>query len=138
MEGDGGAAIMDLRVRNGLRQSVFRSYAFPYLDRPNLTVLCHALVARLFMSGKQAGGVEIIHDGKVQRIAAGVEVLLSLGAIHTPKVLMLFGIGDQAELKRLEYLVCSIFQALGKLPGPRRRWLCVGISATALSTQQHG
>jgi choline dehydrogenase len=62
---------------------------FPYMDRPNLTVLCHALVARLIMSGKQAGGVEIIHDGKVQCIAAGVEVLLSLGAIHTPKVLML-------------------------------------------------
>jgi choline dehydrogenase len=101
MEGDGGASIMDLRVRNGLRQSVFRSYAFPYMDRPNLTVLCHALVTRLVMSGKQASGVEIVHDGKVQRIAAGVEVVLSLGAIHTPKVLMLSGIGDQTELQRL-------------------------------------
>jgi choline dehydrogenase len=101
MEGDGGASIMDLRVRNGMRQSVFRSYAFPYMDRPNLTVLCHALVTRLVMSGKQASGVEIVHDGKVQRIAAGVEVVLSLGAIHTPKVLMLSGIGDQAELQRL-------------------------------------
>jgi choline dehydrogenase len=37
MEGDGGAAIIDLRARNGYRQSVFRSYVFPYLDRPNLT-----------------------------------------------------------------------------------------------------
>jgi choline dehydrogenase len=101
MEGDGGASIMDLRVRNGMRQSVFRSYAFPYMDRPNLTVLCHALVTRLVMSGKQASGVEIVHDGKVQRIAAGVEVVLSLGAIHTPKVLMLSGVGDQAELQRL-------------------------------------
>jgi choline dehydrogenase len=114
MESDGGAAIMDLRVRNGLRQSVFRSYAFPYLDRPNLTVLCHALVARLFMSGKQAGGVEIIHDGKVQRIAAGVEVLLSLGAIHTPKVLMLSGIGDQAELKRLGIPCVQHLPGVGK------------------------
>jgi choline dehydrogenase len=101
MEGDGGAAIMDLRVRDGMRQSVFRSYALPYMDRPNLTVLCHALVTRLVMSGKRASGVEIVHDGKVQRIAAGVEVVLSLGAIHTPKVLMLSGIGDQTELRRL-------------------------------------
>jgi len=101
MEGDGGASIMDLRVRDGMRQSVFRSYAFPHMDRPNLTVLCHALVTRLVMSGKQASGVEIVHDGRVQRIAAGAEVVLSLGAIHTPKVLMLSGIGDQTELQRL-------------------------------------
>jgi choline dehydrogenase len=114
MEGDGGAAIMDLRVRNGMRQSVFRSYAFPYMDRPNLTVLCHALVTRLIMSGKRAGGVEIIHGGKVQRIAAGVEVVLSLGAINTPKVLMLSGIGDQAELKRLEIPCVQHLPGVGK------------------------
>src|SRR6267143_2237534 len=101
MEGEGGASITDLRVRDGMRQSVFRSDAFPYMDRPNLTVLCHALVTRLVLSGKQASGVEIVHHGKVQRIAAGAEVVLSLGAIHTPKVLMLSGIGDQAELQRL-------------------------------------
>jgi choline dehydrogenase len=52
------------------------------MDRPNLTVLCHALVTRLVMSGKQVSGVEIVLDGKVQRIAAGVEVVLSLGAIY--------------------------------------------------------
>ena len=114
MEGDGGASIMDLRVRDGMRQSVFRSYAFPYMDRPNLTVLCHALVTRLVMSGKQASGVEIVHDGKVQRIAAGVEVVLSLGAIHTPKVLMLSGIGDQTELQRLGIAVVQHLPGVGK------------------------
>ena len=114
MEGDGSASIMDLRVRDGMRQSVFRSYAFPYMDRPNLTVLCHALVTRLVMSGKQASGVEIVHDGKVQRIAAGVEVVLSLGAIHTPKVLMLSGIGDQTELQRLGIAVVQHLPGVGK------------------------
>src|SRR5258705_5276650 len=59
MEGDGGASIMDLRVRDGKRQSVFRPYTFPYMDRPNPTVLCNALVTRLVMSGKQASGIEI-------------------------------------------------------------------------------
>src|SRR6202022_4955192 len=71
MEGEGGASIMDLRVRDGMGQSVFRSFVFPYMDRPNLTVLCHALVTQLVMIGKQASGVEIVHDGKVRRIAAG-------------------------------------------------------------------
>jgi choline dehydrogenase len=46
MEGEGGASIADLRVRDGKRQSVFRSYTFPYMDRPNLTVLSQALVTR--------------------------------------------------------------------------------------------
>src|ERR1700687_27155 len=114
MEGDGGASIMDLRVRDGMRQSVFRSYAFPYMDRPTLTVLCHALVTRLVMSGKQASGVEIVHDGKVQRIAAGVEVVLSLGAMHTPHVLVLSGIGDQTELQRLGLAVVQHLPGVGQ------------------------
>ena len=46
MEGDGGASITDVRARDGKRESVFRSYTFPYMDRPNLTVLTHALVSR--------------------------------------------------------------------------------------------
>jgi choline dehydrogenase len=101
MEGDGGASIFDLRVRDGKRLSVFRTYVFPYMDRPNLTVLTHALVTRLTLEGKRATGVEIAFDGKIERITAGLEVVLSLGAMHTPKVLMLSGIGDQAELHRL-------------------------------------
>ena len=47
MEADGGASITDVRARDGKRQSVFRSYVFPYMDRPNLTVLTEALVTRV-------------------------------------------------------------------------------------------
>jgi len=100
MEGGGGCSIHDMQVRDGKRQSIFRSYAFPYMNRPNLTVLTHALVSRIIFEGKRATGVEIIYDGKTQNINAGYEVVLSLGAIHTPKVLMQSGIGDQAELQR--------------------------------------
>jgi choline dehydrogenase len=114
MEGEGGASIMELRIRDGMRQSIFRSYVYPYMDRPNLTVLCHALVTRLVMRGKQATGVEIVHDGKVRRIGAGVEVVLSLGAINTPKVLMLSGIGDQIELKRLGIPLVLHLPGVGK------------------------
>src|SRR6202158_5805717 len=103
MESAGGASIFDLRVRDGCRQSVFRSYVFPYLDRPNLTVLTGALVTRLTFvrfERKRVTGVEFSHDDNLHRVAAGSEVVLSLGAIHTPKVLMQSGIGDQTELQR--------------------------------------
>jgi choline dehydrogenase len=101
MESGGGASILDVRIRNGKRLSAFRSYTFPCMDRPNLTVLTAALVTRVTLEGKRATGVEIAYDGKSVRIGAGSEVLLSLGAIHTPKVLMQSGIGDGSELQRL-------------------------------------
>jgi choline dehydrogenase len=100
MEGDGGASIADLNVRDGRRRSIFRAYTFPYMDRPNLTVLTQALVTRVIIEGKKATGVEIFHEGKLSRIRAGREVILSLGALHTPKVLMQSGIGDQDELRK--------------------------------------
>jgi choline dehydrogenase len=101
MESGGGASILDVRIRNGKRLSAFRSYTFPCMDRPNLTVLTAALVTRVTLEGKRATGVEIAYDGKSVRIGAGSEVVLSLGAIHTPKVLMQSGIGDGSELQRL-------------------------------------
>ena len=114
MESDGGASILDLIVREGKRQSVFHSYVFPYMDRPNLTVLTHALVTKIIVEKKRATGVEFARDGKVQRIRAGGEVVLSLGAIHTPKVLMLSGIGDQAELQRLGISVVQHLPGVGQ------------------------
>jgi hypothetical protein len=51
MEGAGGGAIADVRLRHGRRLSVFRSYVYPYMDRPNLTVLTGALVTRLIFEG---------------------------------------------------------------------------------------
>jgi choline dehydrogenase len=76
MEGEGGASIVDIRVRDGKRQSVFRSYVFPYIDRPNLMILPHALVTRLIFDGKKAAGVEIVLEGKTKRILATSEVTL--------------------------------------------------------------
>src|SRR5438132_1448106 len=64
-------------------------------------VLTPALVTRVIFQGKRATGVEIAYDSKTRRISAGLEVVLSLGAIHTPKVLMQSGVGDQVELQRL-------------------------------------
>lgn len=101
MEGPRGAAISDIRSRNSKRESVFRSYTYPYMDRKNLTVLSHALVTRVILDGNRATGVEISCRGTTLAVCAEAEVVLSMGAMHTPKVLMHSGIGDQAELDRL-------------------------------------
>jgi len=99
MESAGGSSIVDVRFRDGKRQSVFRSYTFSYMDRPNLTVLTPALVTRITFEGKRTTGVDCIYNGKTHRISAGHEVVLSMGAIQTPKVLMQSGIGDEVELQ---------------------------------------
>ena len=98
MEGAGGAAITDMLVRDGRRQSLYRAYTRPLLDRPNLTVLTETTVRRVIVKGRRATGVEVLREGRVITIEARAEVVLSLGAIQTPKVLMHSGIGDHAEL----------------------------------------
>ena len=67
MEGDGGGAISNVCVRDGQRQSVFRAYVYPYMDRPNLTVVTQALVTRLVFEGKEIAGVDFLREGKLHR-----------------------------------------------------------------------
>jgi choline dehydrogenase len=100
MEGDGGAAINDVRIRDGRRLSVFRSYTYPRMHQPNLTVLTDALVSKLRFDGGKVIGIEAIRDGRTVSIDATREVVLSMGAVNTPKVLMQSGIGPEQELKR--------------------------------------
>jgi choline dehydrogenase len=114
MEGAGGSAILDVRIRDGKRQSVFRSYAYPHMDRPNLTVLTRALVTRVIFDGNRATGVEIARDDETRRIGARLEVVLSLGAINTPKVLMQSGIGDRTDLQRLGIAVVQHLPGVGR------------------------
>jgi choline dehydrogenase len=111
MEADRGAAVTDVRLRAGRRHSVFGSYVFPYLGRPNLTVLTEAVVHRITFDHHRATGVEVSHDGVTRPIAADAEVVISLGAINTPKVLMQSGIGDQSHLREFGIPV------VGHLPG---------------------
>jgi choline dehydrogenase len=99
MEADAGAAVSNVRIRDGKRLSVFRSYVYPWMDRPNLTVLTGTLVTKVLFDGSRATGVEVVRDGKVEHFRAGSEVVLSLGAIQTPKVLMQSGIGDTGRLR---------------------------------------
>ncbi|MGF6774017.1 choline dehydrogenase [Paraburkholderia sp. GAS199] len=96
-----GCAPSEFRIREGRRLSIFRSYLYPCMDQPNLTVLTQARVLRINLDGRRAVGVRVAVNGSVLDIAAGHEVVLSLGAVHTPQVLMLSGIGDEAELRRV-------------------------------------
>ena len=99
MESPAGAALSDLRVRDGKRESVFRSYVGPVAERPNLTVVTRAdVLAVTFDGNSRATGVRILRDGRPQTVEA-TEVILSLGAINTPKVLMQSGVGDARMLR---------------------------------------
>jgi len=100
MEADAGASTCDVLVHDGRRQSVFRAYAFPYMDRPNLTVLTQAEVRRLTFEANRVTGIEVSYRGQLRHFRASAEVVLSLGAIHTPKILMQSGVGDERELQR--------------------------------------
>ncbi len=114
MEGAGGASLMDVRMKDGKRENVFRSYVQPYLDRPNLTVVTGALVTRLIFDGRRASGVQAIVDGQVVTLAAHSEIVLSLGAINTPKLLMQSGIGDERELRRASVPIVQHLPGVGR------------------------
>jgi choline dehydrogenase len=100
MEGNGGVAIANLRIKDGRRRNLPSDYLYGALKRPNITLLTGAEVQSLTMQGRKVTGVRFVRNGKVETVSAAKRVVLSAGAINTPKILMLSGIGDEAELKR--------------------------------------
>jgi choline dehydrogenase len=114
MEAAGGCAISDETVRDGKRQSIFRSYLYPLMDRPHITVLTGALAARILFHRRRATGIEFHYQGQTLRAQAVREVILSLGAIHTPKLLMQSGIGAEAELQRANIPVLQALPGVGR------------------------
>lgn len=100
MEDAGGAALSNLAVRDGRRSSVFQRYVAPVMAQANFTVLTHTTVNRVIVERGKATGVEITLGNEHLRLRARRETILSLGAIHTPKVLMQSGIGDAAMLRQ--------------------------------------
>ena len=80
MEGDGGAAIPNVRFKHGRRLNVFDTYVRPILDRPNITVLTHATVRKLVIEGTTVKGVDFLHGDTPVTLLASREVILSTGA----------------------------------------------------------
>ncbi|MDI3422552.1 choline dehydrogenase [Streptomyces luteolus] len=96
-----GFARFDRNIKDGRRWSAAQAYLHPVMKRPNLTVQCFAQVDRVLFEGKRAVGVAYRRYGKQQKEVFGGEVVLSGGAINTPQLLQLSGIGNPDELTRL-------------------------------------
>lgn len=96
-----GFGRMDMTVRDGQRCSTARAYLAPALRRRNLVLRTHALSRRILFEGRRAVGVEYGHGGRVRRVQAGREVILSASSFNSPKLLMLSGIGPAARLAEL-------------------------------------
>jgi len=96
-----GFGLFDRTIRRGRRLSAARAYLHPVMKRPNLTVRTRAFVNRVLFEGKRAVGVEYTHGrGAPHRAYAG-EVILCGGAINSPQVLQLSGVGNADELTAL-------------------------------------
>ncbi|WP_294567661.1 choline dehydrogenase [uncultured Arthrobacter sp.] len=95
-----GFAAFDRNVHKGQRLSASRAYLRPELRRRNLTVRTRALVTKVNFSGNTATGVTYRRNGRLHTVAAG-EVILSGGAINTPQLLQLSGVGDSTHLSSL-------------------------------------
>ncbi len=94
-----GVGHYQLTVKNGRRNSAMRAFLRPAMKRSNLQVLQKAQATRIIFEGKRATGVEFKMNGKMHVAKAGREVILSGGAVNSPQLLQLSGIGDAKLLK---------------------------------------
>jgi len=88
-------------IKDGRRYSAAKAFLSPVKGRPNLRIVTGADVQRILFEGTRAVGVECISDGKTTQYRASREVILSAGALHSPKLLQLSGIGPVAHLASL-------------------------------------
>ena len=110
----GGIGWVQQTRRGRRRQSAARTYLRPALRRPNLHLVTDALVHRVLFDGKRAVGVEFSRGGKVERAEALAEVILSGGAIGSPHILQLSGVGDPDHLARIGVPVAHALPGVGK------------------------
>ncbi|HTX06053.1 MAG TPA: GMC family oxidoreductase N-terminal domain-containing protein [Steroidobacteraceae bacterium] len=109
-----GAGLWQVTIRNGVRVSSASAYLRPALRRPNLEVVTRARATRVLFSGAAAKGVEYLRSGSRLTATARREVLLSAGAIGSPQLLELSGIGDPLLLRRLEIPIITPLVPVGR------------------------
>jgi choline dehydrogenase len=95
-----GFGPLDATISRARRFSAATSYLKPALHRSNLTVITKAQTSRILFEGTRAVGVEYVQDKQVKQARAASEVILSGGAINSPQVLLLSGIGEAEQLRR--------------------------------------
>jgi choline dehydrogenase len=95
-----GFGHFDCTIARGRRCSAATAYLVPARTRPNLTVMLRTLAARVVFDGPRATGIEVLRDGQRETITAEREVVLAGGAVNSPQLLMLSGIGPAEHLRR--------------------------------------
>lgn len=109
-----GFGFFQLTIKNGRRWNTSIAYLQPALSRDNLKVEVEALITRVIVEDGRAVGLEYRQNGETHRVRARREVILSCGAIGTPQVLMLSGIGDAAYLRRFDIPVVHDLPGVGQ------------------------
>ena len=113
-----GFGVMDMTVHKGRRWSTAMAYLRPALKRPNLTLQMATLTTRVLFDGPadapRAVGVEVVHQGQTRQLRASREVILSGGAINSPQLLQLSGVGDPARLQGLGIPVVAPLKGVGE------------------------
>jgi len=106
-----GVGVYQVTHKDGERFSAAKAYLTPHLARPNLQLFTGALTTRILLERKRAVGVEFQHEGQLKQLRAGREVLLCAGALQSPQILMLSGIGPH------DHLLENGIATLHNLPG---------------------
>jgi choline dehydrogenase-like flavoprotein len=109
-----GAGLYQTTTKNGRRCSATVGYLRPALKRPNLELRTGIMVKRIVIEKGRAIGIEVFEKGAVQRITAEREVIITSGAIGSPKLLMLSGIGPSAHLKSVGIEVVHDLAGVGQ------------------------
>ncbi|MEX2628720.1 MAG: GMC family oxidoreductase N-terminal domain-containing protein [Tistlia sp.] len=94
------AGLYHLTIKDGRRASAASAYLAPARRRPNLRVETHAQATRVLLDGRRAIGVEYRRHGRLEKALAGREVILSAGAVNSPQLLQLSGVGPAELLRR--------------------------------------
>ncbi len=95
-----GAGIYDINVRRGQRDSSNTAYLKPALKRANVTILRNTTAEKIIVDEATAHAVQIRHAAALQQITANKEIILAAGAVDSPKLLQLSGIGDESLLAK--------------------------------------
>jgi len=98
-EPEGVAGFYQKNILNGRRHSAAAAFLVPALARPNVEVRSPVQVTRLILEGRRVVGVEYVHDGHRERVRAAREIVLCAGAVESPRLLMLSGIGAADHLR---------------------------------------
>jgi choline dehydrogenase-like flavoprotein len=110
-----GIGIYQVMQKDGERWNAARAYLGPHLaSRPNLTVMTQARARRIVLSGRRANGIEFQQGRELQTFTARREVILTAGAIQSPQLLMLSGVGAGAELQGVGIPVVHDLPGVGK------------------------